>query len=52
MSQKDKEKILEMLKTGKIEKKKKKKSKKSKKESKNKDEEKKRFDIVNYIINR
>jgi len=41
MSQKDKEKILEMLKTGKMEKKKKKKSKKSKKESKNKDEEKK-----------
>jgi len=41
MSQTDKERILEMLKTGKLEKKKKKKSKKSKKESKNKDEEKK-----------
>lgn len=41
MSQKDKERLLEALKTGKINKKKKKKSKKSKKESKNKDDDKK-----------
>ena len=47
MSQKDKEKLLQALKTGKIEKKKKKKSKKLKKESKKEEEkEKKRYIYV------